>query len=155
MMEFIDQYLVQTLAVLGIAVLAIEMLVLGFSTFVLAYVGIALVLTSIAMWAGVIPVTIASAVLSSAVFTAIAWALLWKPMKNMQNKVDSTPVTSDMVGYSFVLESDISRQSPGKHHYSGIEWKVVSDTPIAAGTRVDVVELNVGEMRVTLSANAS
>ena len=147
-MDFVYQNLITILAILGISLLAIEMLIMGFSTFILTYFGVALVISALAMYVGIIPETVGSAVLSTAVLATVAWAVLWKPLKRMQNQVDTKPVTSDMVGYSFLLESDVGPNLHGQHHYSGIDWKVVSDSPITAQTRVKVVELNVGEMRV-------
>ena len=51
-MEYIFSHLAQTLIVVGLILLAIEVLVLGFSTFVLFFIGIGTIITGILMLFG-------------------------------------------------------------------------------------------------------
>lgn len=147
-MDFINQYLVQVLAVLGLALLAIEVLVLGLSTFILFFLGLGLLLTSALMWTGLISVSIVSAALSGAICTLVIGAMLWKPMRNMQNKVETKQASNDLVGLSFTLSEDVDESHHPIYRYSGIDWRLVSDHPIAAGTKVEVTATQVGEFYI-------
>lgn len=151
-MEVIANNLTEVLAFLGLAILAIEVVILGFSTFVLFFVGLACLLISAMMFIGVLPETLVSAFLGVAVLTAALAYLLWKPLKKMQNKVDYTRAESDLVGLSFILEGSVSSEQSSTHKYSGIEWKVLSTETLAAGTEVEVVKIEVGAFTVAAKA---
>lgn len=143
-MDLISNHLIESLIIVGLVLLSIEILVLGFSTFVLFFVGIAALMTGVLMYAEFIPETLMSAVLSVAIITAVDAVLLWKPLKNMQTKVDKKVAESDLIGHSFTLETDVGPNQPGSYHYSGINWKLVSTKAIGAGTKVKVVRIEVG-----------
>ena len=147
-MELISNHLIESLIILGLALLSIEILVLGFSTFVLFFVGIASLVAAALMYAGFIPETTMSAVLTVAIITAIDGVLLWKPLKNMQTKVDKKVAESDLIGHNFILETDVGPNLPGSYHYSGINWKLKSTTAISAGTQVKVVKTEVGAFHI-------
>ena len=80
--------------------------------------------------------------------TAICTVGLWKPLKRMQNDVDTKDVKSDFQGHSFVLETNVGPNEFGSHHFSGIKWKVKSDESLALGTEVEVVKAEVGKLTV-------
>ena len=82
-------------------------------------------------------------------------AALWKPLRKLQDDSSAAPKdnSSDLVGYTFNLKESISRNRPGKHRYSGIDWRVeVADSAtvdaIEAGTPVTVDSVDTGVFRV-------
>ena len=140
--------LVEFLLILGLVLLAIEILVLGFSTFVMFFVGLAAVLTAGLIYLDMVPNNILGALLSVGVLTAVSAAVLWRPLKGMQSDVDVEPVQSDLIGMSFVLTDDVSEDSSSTYRYSGIDWKLISHKPIKSGTEVTVVKADVGEFTI-------
>jgi inner membrane protein len=148
-MDWILPNLPQILLFLGIAALAIEIMIFGFATFVLFYLGIGCTLTGIFMYIGLLPNTLTVALVGVAITSFASVLLLWKPMQKLQNNAEHKQVKSDLIGYSFTLEKDISPAQPGQHRYSGISWQVKSDSALAAGTEVEVVKIEVGVLGVT------
>lgn len=147
-MDWLLNNLAESLLALGFLLLAIEVGIMGFTTFVLFFVGIAAIITAGLMFAGIIPETSLSMLLSVAIISAVDAALLWKPLKNMQNKVDHHKAQGDLVGHRFTLSADVSHNNNPAYHYSGINWKLVSQQPISAGTEVEVVEAEVGVFHI-------
>ncbi len=147
-METLSNYLPTLLIFLGLAMLAIEVGVLGFSIMILFFIGLGSLGAGILMLIGVIPQTLASALLGSGIMSLIAALGLWKPLKNLQNSTDSKSVTSDLIGYRFTVDVDISSSTPGQVKFSGITWKVISDSDIPAGTEVEVKHTDVGVLTV-------
>jgi len=148
-MDFITQNLPQTLMVLGIVALIIEVAVLGLSTFILLFFGLSLFLTGLLMSFGILPGSLTTALWSNTVVTAGLAVALWKPLKKMQNRVDKKQVNSDFAELTFVLTSDVTEQGLTTHQYSGINWKLKSEQPIVAGTEVLVTKKEVGVMWIT------
>lgn len=148
-MDFITQNLPQTLMVIGIVALIIEVAVLGLSTFILLFFGLSLFLTGLLMSFGILPDSLTTALWSNTVVTASLAVALWKPLKQMQNRVDKKQVNSDFAELTFVLTSDVTEQGLTTHQYSGISWKLKSEQPIIAGTEVLVTKKEVGAMWVT------
>lgn len=140
--------LAQSLIAIGLLLLAIEVLILGFATFVLFFVGLAALISGALIFLGVVPDTVSGALLSVGISTALLAAVLWKPLKNLQAKVETKKVTSDLIGHKFILNTDISPQQQSNYHYSGINWRLTSDLPIASGTEVEVVDVEVGQFKV-------
>ncbi|WP_166422809.1 NfeD family protein [Paraglaciecola sp. 20A4] len=132
----------------GLILLVIEIAVLGFSTFVLFFVGGAAVITGLLMQIGVVEDTNLNATLYVSLFTALLAAFLWKPLKNMQKDVDPKKASNDLIGLTFMVATDISAERPGMHRYSGINWRVVSQDPIASGTQVEVIAVDVGQFTI-------
>jgi hypothetical protein len=147
-MDWAFNNLAETLLIIGIALLAIEIVVLGFSTFVLFFVGAAAVLTSGLLYLGIIPDSLLSALLCTAIITAVSAAFLWKPLKNMQSKVDTTKAKGDLVGHSFTLVEDVAPELTPEYRYSGISWKLKASELIVAGTKVEVTEADVGVFHI-------
>ncbi|TRY29050.1 NfeD family protein [Aliiglaciecola sp. M165] len=143
-MEWFTQNLAQSLIVIGLVLLAVEIAILGFSTFILFFVGLAAVFAGVLMFVGVIPETLMSAALAVGLITAMDAALLWKPLKNLQSKVDKQPAQNDLIGHTFMLDEDLNPASNIEYHYSGIQWKLKSSKCIPAGTMVKVVKNAVG-----------
>jgi len=147
-MNWLLANLAETIVIFGLLLLAIEILVLGFSTFVLFFIGIAAVATGGLLYTGIIAETPLNAVLTLSVLTLLAAASLWQPLKRMQENKPPTQVNTDLLGYRFILEQDITPSQYGEHKYSGISWKVKTTTAIAAGTEVKVVGVEVGALKV-------
>ena len=107
-MDWAFNNLAESLLILGILLLVIEVAVLGFSTFVLFFVGCAAVVTAGLLYIGIIPDTWLSAMFSTGILTGILAILLWKSLKNMQTQVETTKVKGDLVGHSFILVEDVA-----------------------------------------------
>ena len=147
-MEWVISNLASFLIVIGLALLAIEMLVLGFSVFILFFIGLACLVSSFLMMVGLLPESMVAAAGSVAVLSLVFAGALWRSLKKMQNTGDSHAVRGDFIGHSFVLEDAVSGHQYSKHRHSGIEWKIRSDNPIPAGVEVEVVKAEVGMFTV-------
>lgn len=138
----------QSLVISGLLILIIDAMALGFATFILTFFGIALMLTGILMYADVIPQTWNAAFWSAAIITPIIGAILWKPLKRLQNHVSKESVNSDFAELEFELENDVDSKGLTLFRYSGVDWKLKSQQPIVKGTQVRVVKKDVGTMWV-------
>ncbi|MBU2916634.1 MAG: hypothetical protein ACJAZB_001474 [Psychrosphaera sp.] len=138
----------QSLMAVGLLMAVIDVLVFGFATFFLTLIGLAMLVSGALIYFGIISDSTATVLISVAILTAIFSLLLWKPLKQLQSQSEHKKVTSDLDGYQFTLEQDIDNGVVGKHHYSGIDWKVESDQPISKGTKVEVLEFKVGVLLV-------
>ncbi|MEN8769901.1 MAG: NfeD family protein [Glaciecola sp.] len=147
-MSWFEQNLAETLFIIGLIILIVEVTVLSFSTIILFMIGAATIITSVTMYIGVISDDLLNALLIIAVLTAILALVLWKPFKGLQNIQENKPVTSDLVGFTFVLAQDVEPNSVVKYKYSGIDWKLISPTVIRAQTKVKVIAVNVGEWEI-------
>jgi membrane protein implicated in regulation of membrane protease activity len=143
-----DLSLSQWLFMLGVGLLVIEIAFLGFATFVLFFVGLAMLATGGLMAMEILPQTINNAVISVSLLSIGSAFLLWKPLKNLQSLSKDGDIEVGIVGHRFQLETDISPDQPGEHAYSGITWKVVTDQTIAKAVHVKVVKADVGQLTV-------
>ncbi len=143
-MDWAFNNLAESLLILGILLLVIEVAVLGFSTFVLFFVGCAAVVTAGLLYVGIIPDTLLAAMFSTGLLTALSAVLLWKPLKNMQTKVDTTKAKGDLVGHRFVLAEDVAPELTPEYRYSGIDWKLKASEHLVSGTQVEVIQADVG-----------
>ncbi|MCW9013874.1 MAG: hypothetical protein OQL06_08830 [Gammaproteobacteria bacterium] len=140
---------------LGFAMLVIEV-VTGFTTGVFLFGGLGALTTGALMSFGVLPETWIAGVSCTGISSGIITWLLWKPLKKLQNDRPATKDnSSDLVGYEFVVDSDITLSKPGRTHYSGISWKVEIDKDagidtISTGQRVSVSSVEVGVFKVKL-----
>ncbi|MBN4053806.1 NfeD family protein [Haliea sp. AH-315-K21] len=148
-MIWLNDSLSGILIFLGIALLAVEMLVFAFSSFILFFIGLACLITGLLMFLGLLAPTLTVAFATVAILTGLLAVLLWKPLKNMQSHVDHTPASGDLVGHSFILSGDVEPGQTINYRYSGIEWRVKSDQALSVGTEVEVTVANVGEFTVT------
>ncbi|MFK7992672.1 MAG: NfeD family protein [Granulosicoccus sp.] len=135
---------------LGFLLLAIELIAFGLGSGVLLFGSIGALITGALLWFGVIPDQFVAAVASFAVSTAIVTAVLWGPLKRLQSGSElGNDRSSDIIGHTFTLDSDISRSVHAQQKYSGINWRVepsqdFPDKPIKAGTLVKVSAVSVG-----------
>jgi inner membrane protein len=154
MIEYIQAHQSGFWIALGFLLLATEVLVFGFTTIIFLFAGIGAVVTGLLMMSGVLPETWISGMASFGICTGIISVVLFKPLRKMQDSPAKVqPQSSDLVGYGFVLQQDITNIHPGTHRYSGIDWKVEIDVSagvdeIKAGQHVEVVSLDAGVFRV-------
>ncbi|GGN21047.1 MULTISPECIES: NfeD family protein [Marinomonas] len=147
-MDIIANNLAQSLFIVGLILLVIEVTVLGFSTFVFFFVGLAAMATGALVYVGVLPNSVLSASFSTGVMTILAALVLWKPLKRMQSKVSTKKTKSEFTDHQFFLKESVSPTQSPKYHYSGVEWSLVSEEPIEAGTKVEVTEAEVGKLHI-------
>ena len=147
-MNWVSNNLPESLIMAGLTFLVIEVVVLGFSTFVLFFVGLAAVVAGGLMTVGVVSDSMLSALFSVGVLTALSAMLLWRPLKSMQGNVESKKVTNDLVGHSFILNDAVSRTKNPVYRYSGIDWNLSSEQELSAGTLVKVTGVAVGKFIV-------
>lgn len=139
----------------GFILLAIEAFAFGFTSGVVLFAGIGGLVTGGLMWSGLVPQTWFAGFASFGVSSGICAALLWKPLLKLQNEdVPEKDNSSDLIGHSFRLEQAISYTTPGKVHFSGIDWRVEIDddkasvSEIGAGEKVTVTSVDAGLFRV-------
>ncbi|WP_088332727.1 NfeD family protein [Lacimicrobium sp. SS2-24] len=147
-MTLFTDHLAETLIVIGLILLAVEILVLGFSTFVLFFVGLAALITGGLMYISLVPATLFGAIGSLAVLTAMLAAVLWRPMKKIQAKTEPKEVTSDLIGYRFYLPQALNPGDSLTYRYSGVNWTVRTREPLMAKQEVEVTKVSVGELEV-------
>ncbi len=136
------------LIVLGFALLALEVAVFGFAVFILFLIGLACIVSGLLIGIGVLPDSVSAAFAAVAFFSVVFAVTLWKPLKKMQNTGITNEVKGDFIGHSFVLAGPVSPTQYSQHRLSGVDWKVRADMPLAAGTMVQVVKVEVGELTV-------
>jgi membrane protein implicated in regulation of membrane protease activity len=158
MMDYINSHMSGFWIALGFAMLAAEVLLFGFTTIIFLFAGLGALTAGLLMNAGIIPETWIAGTACFGIATGISSAILWKPLKAMQDKdVPPQKPSSDIVGLEFVLAENISYTSTTIHRYSGIDWKVELDgtsavNELAKGERVVVVSVEVGLLRVNKAA---
>ncbi|HWK55153.1 MAG TPA: NfeD family protein [Hyphomicrobiales bacterium] len=147
-MAWLSANLVSLLIGGGLALLAIEVGVLGFSVFILFFIGLACLLTGVMMWLTLIPATLWAACVSIAILTLLLAVLLWTPLKRLQNSVKTTEVKGDLIGQHLILDTAVSPTTPGRQRYSGVEWQLHCDCALPAGAEVEIVKVEVGVLKV-------
>ncbi len=98
----------------------IELSIMGLSG-PLLFFAIASLITGILVSIGVVDGW-QSEILTIGVLTALAAAILWKPLKSLQNSKGKTDNSSDMVGLQVPVSTDITATA-GTIRYSGINWQ--------------------------------
>lgn len=151
-MNWLANNIIETVLIVGVVLLIIEVAVLGFSTFFLFFAGLASVVTAGLMWMSIVPETYLYALVAISALTLLFAILLWKPMSSMQSSVDNSRPSTDLVGHTFVLPEDIIAASPMQnkpaYHFSGIDWRLTSQSDIVKGTVVEVTQADVGVLWV-------
>ena len=153
--DYIVDHQTEFWLVFGLVMLAIEV-VTGFVTAVFLFTGLGALATGLLMSLGMLPETWISGVSCTGISSGIITALLWKPLKKLQgNRLTQKDNSSDLVGYEFVVDSDITVANPGSVNYSGIKWTVKIDEAagvdsIEAGQKVTVNSVDVGLFKVKL-----
>jgi len=129
-------------ALAGICLL-VELAFLGMSG-PLLFVALGSLLTGIFLSLGLIHAFSIAVVLLAGLSVASA-ALLWEPLKKLQNKQSGPQTSSDMVG-KILLSTALITHTDGRVSYSGVEWLArldhSSDLPIEAANRVEVTSVD-------------
>lgn len=142
--------------VLGFVLLALEVLT-GFTVGVFLFAGLGALTTGGLMSFGLLPETWIAGIACTGISTGVITAVLWKQLKKLQGgRAIEKDNSSDLIGYTFVTECDISLTKSGSTNYSGISWKVDIDKDagvdtIDAGKSVTVSSVEVGAFKVKLS----
>lgn len=154
MLGYLNAHMAEFWFMLGFILLAIELVAFGMASGVLLFAGIGALITGALFALGILPESWIAGIASLGISSSASAVLLWKPFKKIQDgsNVDHTP-TSDLIGYKFRLDTEISTTVPGKTRYSGIEWKVeialdAGVDAIAAGEVVEVTSVDAGLFRV-------
>ncbi|MDP2561228.1 NfeD family protein [Psychrobium sp. 1_MG-2023] len=147
-MDYLIEHLAQSLIVIGLLLLAIEVLVLGFSTFFLLFIGVGAIITGGLIIVGIVPSELVFACFSVAVISALVAIFSWRPLKAMQSHVEVSKPTSDMIGNRFILSQQLIAGQYAAQKYSGVEWQVTATTSIDKGAEVEIVSVDVGKMVV-------
>ncbi|MFT4653064.1 MAG: hypothetical protein ACI82S_000707 [Patiriisocius sp.] len=151
-MEWFANNLIETILIIGVVLLIVEVVVLGFSTFFLFFAGLAALTTAILMWLGWIPETYLWSLASTSVFSIVYAVLLWKKVSHMQKDVDRKRADSDLIGHTFVLLEDIEAALPmsqkPSYLFSGISWHLNAHVDLAKGTLVEVIQADVGSLLI-------
>lgn len=134
MQTFLENHHLIWYAIGGLS-LVIELGIMGLSG-PLFFFALASVMTGVLVNLGVIDGW-QSEVLVVGLLTAIIAALLWKPLKAMQNSKSKTDDSSDMIGLQ-VSVSDNVTATAGSIRYSGINWQA----RLAEEVDVDTIESN-------------
>lgn len=146
-------YLAQGFIILGIVLITLEVLVLGLSTFVLLFAGIAMILSGGLMLLEIIETSWIWAFSSTTLMTALLSVIFWKPLKAMQNKVEVSETKTEFSDKQFVLEQDVDIKGESQYQYSGVQWQLKSVKPIAKGNLVKVDKIEVGVLWVSAVDN--
>ena len=142
--------------VMGFALLAAEVLT-GFTVGVFLFAGIGALITGGLMSFGVVNETWVAGISCTGISTGVITATLWKPLKKLQgDRPIEKDNSSDLIGYTFVTENEITTTKPGVINYSGVSWRVEIDEDagidvIDAGKPVTVMSVEVGVFKVKLS----
>lgn len=148
-MESLGEYIPQLMITAGIILLAIEVAVLGFTTFILFFVGVSLVITGAVCWMGIMPATWPVILLSNAILSTVLAGVLWRPLLRLQGKTEDKQVKSDYEGHRFVTPDVVNKSGATRYTFSGIQWKLKSEAEISAGIEVEVIKAEVGVLWVT------
>lgn len=154
MIDYIHNHQAGFWIALGFILLAVEVMVFGFTTIVMFFAGLGAVSTGLLMQTGVLPHTWIAGIACFGISTGIYSVLLWKPLQRIQaNSIPQQRQTSDLIGMEFVIEQDITPIQPGTTRYSGISWRVEIDKGAGVeilnkGQRVAVSSVDAGVFRV-------
>ena len=153
MIDYINTHQSGFWIAIGFALLAAEVLLFGFTTIIFLFAGLGAIATGLAMMVGLLPETWTAGISCFGITTGVVSAVLWKPLKNMQdNNAAPRRQTSDLIGYEFTLQQDVTALQPGQHRYSGVDWKVELDGQagdrLSSGQRVTVTSVEAGIFHV-------
>jgi inner membrane protein len=143
MVEYFSQHLDYFFYALAGICLLVDLSILGMSG-PLLFIGIGALITGAFLSLGLLEHFSASLAVFAG-FSAASAALLWAPLKRLQNKEVGPEITSDMVGKIIPASARITK-TDGRVYYSGVEWLArldsSSDEPIEAETQVRVTSVD-------------
>ena len=138
-----------TLLIIGVLLLVIEVVFFGFATFFLLFIGLSCLITALLISVSLIPENAISALFFVSIFSVILSFGLWKQLKKLQSSEENNGIEVGLVGHKFELTSALGPNKSLNYKYSGIDWAVQSAEEIDAGQTVRVVRLEVGVLFVT------
>ncbi|MDA9100640.1 hypothetical protein N9J94_05195 [Planktomarina sp.] len=147
--QLLNVSVIQWLLLIGTTLLIIEVAVLGFATFVLLFIGLAMLAVAGLMGFEFIPSDFKTAIIAVSIMTLITAAISWKFLKKIQTGSENLKVEVGFIGHRFQIDDDISPEKPGQYFYSGINWKVITDEYVEKHTELKVVHADVGHFKVT------
>ena len=151
--DYIVGHQAEVWMLIGFSMLAIEVLT-GFTTGVFLFGGLAALTTGGLMSFGILPETWIAGIACTGISSGVITMLMWKPLKKLQGgRAIEKDNSSDLIGYEFVVESDITVDKPGATDFSGVRWKVeiagdAGVDAIAAGQTVRVCSVEVGVFKI-------
>lgn len=158
MIELINNNLSGFWFTLGFVLLAIEILAFAFGTGVLLFGGIGALITGALMATGVVPATWLAGVACFSIASVVTALLLWWPLKKLQSGAElGQDRSSDLIGHTFYLDTDLTPRQPSQTRYSGVDWKVLladasEEDFLGSGTKVTVTAVNAGIFQVQRQA---
>ena len=154
MIEYFQTHQAGFWFLVGFGLLAIEIVVFGMASGVLLFGGLGALVTGAIFWLGWLPGGWLAGVACFAVASSASALLLWWPLKKLQSGSSlGDDRSSDLIGLEFRLQSPVTVQVPGKHRYSGVDWRVevdstTSDKSLHEGELVRVNKVNAGVFHV-------
>lgn len=143
MIEYFSQHHDYLFYAIAAICLIIEIAFLGMSG-PLLFVAAGALITGILLTVGLIH-SFSVAIVLLAGFSIATTALLWGPLKKLQNRTTDAETSSDMVGKVLPVTMRITTAN-GRVSYSGIEWLARLDNsssePIEANSRVEVTSVD-------------
>lgn len=138
----------ESLLIIGVLLLVVEIVFFGFATFFLLFIGLSCLISGLLMTASVIPENTVSALSFVSIFSVVISVALWKQLKKMQTTEGKSEVEIGLVGHRFTLASDLTPDKPQNYKYSGVNWLVKSKEEINASRTVKVINVEVGVLIV-------
>lgn len=153
MIEYIQAHHAGFWIALGFLLLALEVLVFGFTTIVFLFSGLGAITTGLLMQFGILPHTWVAGISCFGLSTGLYSILLWKTLQRIQASEPQQQQSSDLIGHEFIVEQEITSLQPGTTKFSGISWRVEIDKDaevdkLSPGQRVVVSSLDAGVFRV-------
>lgn len=149
-----DFFLISTthwLLWIGITLLVLEVAFFGIATFVLFFIGLAMLVVAGLMGIEIIPGDPQTAIIAVSIVTLLSAAALWRPLRRLQSGTTNANNEVGFFGHRFQLEMDISPDKPGQYFYSGISWIIQANELIEKKTLVQVIHADVGIFRVKIA----
>ena len=142
---------------LGFLLLAIEILAFGFGSGVLLFGSVGALITGALVFFGFISTDWLISIAAFGLASAAAALLLWVPFKKLQSGAElGNDKSSDLIGHTFRLQSDLTHTENSSTRYSGIDWRVelsedAAQPQIESGSRVRVAAVNAGVFYVEVA----
>lgn len=151
--DYINGHQAEFWILLGFILLVLEV-VTGLTTGIFLFAGLGALVSGLLMQTGLLAETWTAGIASVGISSGVIAAILWRPLQRLQGgRTGEKDNSSDLVGYEFVIEQDVTTLAPGKIRYSGVDWRVelhkdAGVDSITAGQRVAVASVDVGVFRV-------
>ncbi len=128
--------------VLGVILITAEVLIFGMSVFWFLFIGIGAIVAAIAAW--LIPdISWLIATGTFVIASATIAGLLYVPLKRWQQKPGAMPSSSDAIGQTVDVLTEITADKAGSVNWSGATWsaKLASDSePLKEGETAEITK---------------